>query len=430
MLKGSGMAAHGQSRRLPHIHAMTKVHDVLIVGGGLTGPSLALALADAGLSVMLVDARPLPARAKRDFDGRAYSLAIGSKRLLDMVGIWTAVSDLSEPILRVEAGDGTQNGPNPPFFLGFDSADLEEGPMGFMLEDRHLYAALIARMQQHPKIALTTGAKVLAQAVHGGLVHGTLDTGETIVARVLIGCDGRASGTAERAGIRRQGWGYDQTALVCAVRHDTPHGGVARQVFLKGGPLAMLPLKGGHHSSIVWSEQDGAASRISDLPDAAYLAEVQCRIGTHLGQVSLAGNRFSYPLSLSLAERFVTDRIALVGDAAHGVHPIAGQGLNLGMRDVGALAEVLVEAARRGEDIGAVDVLARYERWRRSDATTLALGMDVVNRLFSNDNALLHAARSLGLKAVASVPTLRRAFQREAAGLSGDLPRLLAGRQI
>jgi 2-octaprenyl-6-methoxyphenol hydroxylase len=409
---------------------MTKETDILIVGGGLTGPSLALALADAGLSVTLVDARPAPARTTRDFDGRAYSLAVGSKWLLHMVGVWEQVRDLAEPIRRVEAGDGAGHGPNSPFFLGFDSADLEEGPMGFMLEDRHLYAALMTRMGEHPMVRLISGSTITGQTIAGNRAHGTLDTGEVLTARLLIGCDGRTSGTAQRANIRRQGWDYGQTALVCAVAHDKSHDGVARQVFLKGGPLAMLPLKGGHHSSIVWTESKAAAAHIAALPDQGYLAEVQSRVGQHLGNMTLAGNRFTYPLSLSLAERFVADRLALVGDAAHGVHPIAGQGLNLGMRDVGALAQVLVEAARRGEDIGAPDVLARYERWRRSDATTLALGMDVVNSLFSNDNALLKTARTLGLKAVASVPSLRRAFQREAAGLSGDVPRLLAGRPI
>lgn len=404
--------------------------DIVIVGGGLTGPSLALALADAGLSVALVDARPERDRAGDDFDGRAYSLAVASKRLLSAVGIWEAVGNIAEPILRVEAGDGTAPGPVPPYFLAFDSADLEEGPMGFMLEDRYLYAALVARMMGHPKVTFVSGKTVVAQRVEGAQAEVTLNDGRKLMARVLVGCDGRASGTATRAGIPRTGWAYGQTALVCAVEHDIPHQGVARQLFLAGGPLAMLPLKGGHRSSIVWSEEEAMAKTIAGLPDAAYLGIVQDRLQGLLGPVTLAGVRFTYPLSLSLATRFVAHRLALVGDAAHGVHPIAGQGLNLGLRDVGALAEVLVEAVRRGEDIGAVDVLARYERWRRSDATLLALGMDAVNRLFSNDNPVLHAARSFGLRAVGSLPGLRRAFQREAAGLSGDLPRLLAGRPL
>jgi 2-octaprenyl-6-methoxyphenol hydroxylase len=424
------MAAHGQSRRGSHSHAMEDLFDVVIVGGGLTGPSLALALADAGLAVALVDARPERDRAADDFDGRAYSLAIASKRLLSAVGVWEVVGDLAEPILRVEAGDGTAQGAAPPYFLSFDAADLEEGPMGFMLEDRFLYAALVARMRAHPRVTLINGQTVVAQNLAASRAEMTLADGRKLVGRVLVGCDGRGSGTASRAGIARNGWAYGQTALVCAVEHETPHQGVARQLFLAGGPLAMLPLKGGHRSSIVWSEEDGLARTIAELPDDAYLGIVQDRLQGLLGAVKLAGVRFTYPLSLSLATRFVAPRVALVGDAAHGVHPIAGQGLNLGLRDVGALAEVLVEARRRGEDIGAVDVLARYERWRRSDATLLALGMDAVNRLFSNDNPVLHAARTFGLRAVGSMPGLRRAFQREAAGLSGDLPRLLSGRPL
>ena len=409
---------------------MEDVLDVVIAGGGLTGPGLALALADAGLSVAVVDARPERTRAAEGFDGRAYSLAVASKRLLSAVGVWDAVGDQAEPILRVAAGDGTASGTNPSYFLAFDSADLEEGPMGFMLEDRYLYAALVARMRDHPRVRLVAGRTVVAQGADRGLAEVTLDDGCKLAGRVLVGCDGRGSGTATRAGISRTGWRYGQTALVCAVEHPAPHQGIARQVFLAGGPLAMLPLKGGHHSSIVWSEQEDLARIIAALPDADYLGVVSDRLQGLLGAVTLAGARFSYPLSLSLANRFVAPRVALVGDAAHGVHPIAGQGLNLGLRDVGALAEVLVAARRRGEDIGAADVLGRYERWRRSDATLLALGMDAVNRLFSNENNLLRAARTIGLRAVGSVPALRRAFQREAAGLSGDVPRLLTGRPL
>ncbi|NJM83719.1 MAG: 2-octaprenyl-6-methoxyphenyl hydroxylase, partial [Tabrizicola sp.] len=233
-----------------------------------------------------------------------------------------------------------------------------------------------------------------------------------------------------RAGITRVGWGYGQTALVTAIHHEKDHEGTAHQIFMPGGPLAILPLPGGHHSSIVWSEAEAVAAAIQALPDEGYLEALRPRFGTFLGEISLAGERFTYPLSLSLAQSFVAGRVALVGDAAHGVHPIAGQGLNLGLRDVGALAEVLVLAARRGEDIGAPGVLEAYQRWRRFDATALALGMDAVNRLFSNDNPILRAGRDLGMGLVNALPGLRRSFIREAAGLSGDVPRLLAGRPI
>jgi 2-octaprenyl-6-methoxyphenol hydroxylase len=257
----------------------------------------------------------------------------------------------------------------------------------------------------------------------------TLASGRSLSGRVLAGCDGRTSGTAERAGIRRTGWGYGQTALVAAVAHDVPHHGIAHQYFMPEGPLAILPLPG-NFSSVVWAETAANAAAIQALPDAGYLAALRPRFGDFLGQITLAGDRFTYPLSLSLANSFVVPRLALAGDAAHGVHPLAGQGLNLGLRDVAALAEVLILAQRRGEDIGAIDVLERYQQWRRFDTTTLAMGMDTVNRLFSNDNPILRAGRDLGLGLVNAVPALRRAFIRQAAGLTGDLPRLLEGRQI
>lgn len=404
--------------------------DIVIAGGGLNGPALALALARNGLRVVVVDARPAPARAEAGFDGRAYALAIASKRLLSMIGVWARVADQVQPILKIKASDGHAGQGAAPFFLDFDSAEIEEGPMGFMLEDRHLYAAFLAEMASTTGVTLLSGETVVAQETGATGVQVTLASGRILRARVLVGCDGRGSGVAERAGIRRQGWGYGQTALVTAVHHELDHGGTAQQFFMPSGPLAILPLKGGHHSSIVWSESDAAAQAIQALDDAEYLAALKPRFGDFLGEISLAGARFTYPLSLSLAERFVTPRVALVGDAAHGVHPIAGQGLNLGLRDVAALAEVLVDAARRGEDIGAIDVLERYQRWRRFDSTFLALGMDTVNRLFSNDNPILRMGRDLGMGIVSALPGLRRGFIRQAAGLSGDLPKLLTGQPI
>lgn len=404
--------------------------DILIVGGGLNGPALGLALAQGGLRVAVIDARPAPQRAEAGFDGRAYALAIASKRLLAAIGVWGALDGKVQPILKIKASDGRPGQGPAPFFLTFDAGELEEGPMGFMLEDRHLYAAFLEAMRSAPGLELISGETVVGQDVTSQGATVTLASGRVLRGRVLVGCDGRASGVAERAGIKRQGWGYGQTALVTAVRHERNHEGTAHQYFMPSGPLAILPLPGGHHSSIVWSETDAAAAAIQALDDAGYLEALRPRFGDFLGEISLAGARFTYPLNLTLAEAFVRPGIALVGDAAHGVHPIAGQGLNLGFRDVGALAEVLILAARRGEDIGALDVLERYERWRRFDSTALALGMDSVNRLFSNDNPILRAGRDLGLGIVNALPGLRRGFMRQAAGLQGELPKLLAGQAI
>ena len=396
--------------------------DVIIVGGGLNGPALALALAQGGLRVTVVDARPADLRAEVGFDGRAYALAIASRRLLEVIGVWALVGAKAQPMVRIVASDGHAGQGASPFVLAFDSAEIEEGPMGFMLEDRHLFAGFQAAM-------VAAGVRVLhgETVVSQGVGEVVLASGTVLRAALVVGCDGRASGVAARAGIRRTGWGYGQTALVTAVSHTLDHGGVAQQFFMPSGPLAVLPLPGGHLSSIVWSEADSVAAGIQALGDAAYLEALRPRFGDFLGDIALAGVRFTYPLSLSLAERFVGDRVALVGDAAHGVHPLAGQGLNLGLRDVGALAEVLILARRRGEDIGAADVLERYQAWRRFDVTALALGMDGVNRLFSNDNPVLRGVRDLGMGIVNAMPGLRRGFMRQAAGLTGDVPRLLQG---
>lgn len=410
-------------------HRMEHDADILIAGGGLNGPALALALAQAGFAVTVVDARPAPARAETGFDGRAYALALASKRLLEATGVWPRVAN-AQPILQIKASDGVAGRGASPFFLGFDSAELEEGPMGFMVEDRHLYAAFLAAMADQPRIKLISNATVVAQTAGPEGVTITLNDGRQLCAKVLAGCDGRQSGVAQRAGIKRTGWGYGQTALVAAIRHEKDHQGIAHQFFMPGGPLAILPLAGGQVSSIVWSERDARAAEIAALDDAGFMAALRPAFGDFLGAIHLAGPRFSYPLNLTLAQSYVAGRVALVGDAAHGVHPIAGQGLNLGFRDVAALAQVLAEAARRGEDIGTDIVLERYQQWRRFDATTLALGMDAVNRLFSNDNPLLRLGRDLGLGVVNAVPGLRRGFMRQAAGLKGDLPLLLQGRPV
>lgn len=404
---------------------MSGTQDVLIAGGGLNGAALALALARAGLSVTVADPVPRDVRGDQGFDGRGYALALSSRRLLSAVGVWERIAEATQPILEIKVSDGRAGEGPSPFVLEFDHAEIEEGPMGHMAEDRVLRPALLNAMDETPGISQVAAAVEHHQTGPAG-VTAQLGTGDGIEARVLIAADGKTSPTAARAGIGRTGWAYGQTALVCAIEHERPHQGCAHQFFMPAGPLAILPLPG-NRSSIVWTEETGRAEEINTLPDDAYLEVLRPRFGDFLGEIGLAGARFTYPLSLSLAERFAGDRLALIGDAAHAVHPIAGQGLNAGLKDVAALAEVLVEARRRGEDIGRSDVLERYQRWRRFDVHALALATDTFNRLFSNDNVLLRAGRDLGLGLVGQMPGLRRAFIREAAGLTGDLPRLSRG---
>ncbi|WP_139221725.1 UbiH/UbiF/VisC/COQ6 family ubiquinone biosynthesis hydroxylase [Paracoccus halophilus] len=410
------------------LRSMKTDFDIVIAGGGLNGPALALALADAGLSLAVVDARPADLRAGDAFDGRAYALALASQRLLAALGLWDDLAAKAQVIRKVQARQGRPGDGPGPFGLHFDGAEIEEGRLGYMLEDRFLYRALLCAMRG--RIDHLPGISVEAQELAPAGIRATLSDGRVLGARLLIGADGRQSGTAARAGIGRVGHDYGQIALVAAVDHELPHEGTAHQYFMPTGPLAILPLPG-NRSSIVWSERRENARAIMELPDDDFLAVLRPRFGDFLGAISLAGPRFSYPLNLTLAERYVAPRVALVGDAAHGVHPIAGQGLNLGLRDVAALAEVIVTARRRGEDIGAAQVLARYQQWRRPDATALALGMDGVNALFSNANPVLRAARELGMGLVDAVPPLRRGFMRQAAGLSLDpMPRLLTGQRL
>jgi len=403
---------------------MTYDSDILIAGGGLNGPALALGLAQAGFNVTMVDTRPENARAGDNFDGRGYALALASKRLLNAIGIWPRVAQNAQPMLEIKVTDGRANEGPAPFFLHFDHAEIEEGPMGFMLEDRFLYRAFLDAVSEEDRITKISEDSVVSQDIDATGASVTLASGKTLRTRLLVGCDGRQSGVAQRAHIKRTGWDYGQTALVCAISHEKPHGGVAHQFFMPPGPLAILPLPG-NMSSIVWSETNKNAAYINGLSDDDYMQVLRPRFGDFLGKIELAGARFSYPLNLTVANHFVADRVALVGDAAHGMHPIAGQGLNAGLRDVAALVEILTQANQRGEDFAALQVLERYQEWRRFDTHALVAATDLTNKLFSNDNPILRFGRDLGMGLVNATPALRRTFMREAAGLTGELPKLM-----
>ncbi|MFQ6551140.1 UbiH/UbiF/VisC/COQ6 family ubiquinone biosynthesis hydroxylase [Aestuariibius insulae] len=401
--------------------------DLLLTGGGLNGTALALAASRIGLSVTLIDAAPDPGSRVPDFDGRAYAIALASQRLMSAIGLWPALAAEAQPMTEIKVTDGRPGQGPAPWMMHFEASELGEEPMGFMVEDRHLRHHARAALDESDLVETRYGQTVTAQRVTPTGVEVDTSTGETLTARLLIGADGRSSGTARRAGIRRMEWGYGQTALVCAVEHEKPHDGIAHQFFMPGGPLAILPLTG-NRASIVWSEDDAVAAPLATADDAAFLKALAPRFGEFLGSIRLIGGRHAYPLGLSLTHQMIADRVALVGDAAHGVHPIAGQGLNAGLKDIAALIEVLAEARRRGEDIGTRPVLTRYQQWRRFDVASLALATDTFNRLFSNDNPILRAARDFGMGAIDALPRLRRSFVQEAAGLTGDLPNLLKGK--
>ena len=403
--------------------------DILIVGGGLNGPALALAAASGGLTSIVIDSVPVATRRKPAFDGRAYALSLTSVRMLAALGLWDTLRDEAQPMLDIKVSDGKPGEGAAPHFVHFDHHEISEGPMGHMLEDRYLRRALLDAVTAEPLITQIAPALVEAQETTPSHAEVTLADGRQLRGRVLVGCDGRRSGVAVRAGIERTGHDYHQSGLVCAISHEVPHNGAAYQQFMPSGPLAILPLKD-NRSAIVWTETTERAEMISALSDKDFMAELKPRVGDFLGEITLAGKRFSYPLNLSVANVFAQARLALVGDAAHGIHYLAGQGLNLGLRDVAVLAEVLIEAARRGEDIGNPLVLARYAQWRGVDTAALTASTDIINKLFSNDNPILRAARVAGLGLVNAIPAARRGFIREAAGLTGDLPRLLKGQSI
>jgi len=402
--------------------------DVAVAGGGLIGPALALALARAGFEVAVIDRLAEPVRADPEFDGRAYAVALASARLLGVLGLWRGLEPLAQPIRDIVVGEGVP-GSHPGAMLHFDPRETDEGRVGWILEDRYLRRALIDAMDAGPRSRQVAPAEVAGAAFDGPRARIALADGRAVEAGLAVAADGRRSALGAAAGIRRQVFGYNQTGLVNAIEHELPHHGTAHQSFFSGGPFAVLPLPG-NRSSLVWSERSAEARRLHALPDDVFTAEIAARVGGRLGAIRLAGRRWAYPLDLTLAERYAAPRLVLAGDAAHGVHPIAGQGMNMGLRDVAALAEVLVEAARRGEDIGAVDVLERYQRWRRFDATAMALGMDALNRLFSNANPMLRGVRDLGLAVVGRIGPLRRGFMREATGLAGDVPRMLRGHPL
>ncbi|MFZ0695264.1 MAG: UbiH/UbiF/VisC/COQ6 family ubiquinone biosynthesis hydroxylase [Alphaproteobacteria bacterium] len=409
-------------------HQAARRVDVLLIGGGFIGLTLGAALAQSGLRCAVIDREKATTALDDKFDGRSSAIAFGSARALRTLGIWRRLEEFAEPILEIRVSDN-----NAPFFLHYDHRELDpalrDEALGFIVENRHIRRALFDHAAECPGLEFENGLSVVNLARSQSGAAAMLSDGRVIEADLAIAADGRDSQIRRDAGIPVARWSYPQIAIVCTVAHEKDHRGIAHERFLPAGPFAILPMKN-RRSSIVWTERSSEVPRILKLDAAAFKAELERRFGDFLGRLEVVGPRWSYPLGLIHADRYVDRRLALVGDAAHAIHPIAGQGLNLGLRDVAVLAEVLADAKRASRDIGAPEVLARYERWRRFDAFALIVATDGLNRLFSNDIGPIRLARDLGLAAVNRMPALKRFFMRHAMGLVGDLPRLMRGEPL
>ena len=402
-------------------------HDVLIVGGGLVGQTLALALAAHEIDVGLIERADLDAHLAPGFDGRASAIASSAVRMLRALGLGDVVDEAGCPIRAIRVTDGLS-----PRLLHFDSAEAEPAdPLGTMLENRALRAALLEKLRAHAGVRLYAPAEIVETDRGPDRVEMQLADGRTLVAPVLLACDGRPSAFRKAAGIRTARWQYDGTAIVTMLAHEKPHQNVASELFYSDGPFAQLPMNdlpdGRHRSALVWTVRSRDAEGVKALSPRAFTNEAEKRMGGFLGKLEVIAPVQSFPLSLQHAERYWANRLILVGDAAHGIHPIAGQGLNLGLRDVAALAEVLSSSARLGLDLGHPDVARRYERWRRSDNFTTAFATDVLVRLFGIPGKAAERVRSTGLAGVNRLGFLRRGFMAIARGETGDRPPLLRG---
>jgi 2-octaprenyl-6-methoxyphenol hydroxylase len=412
-------------------------HDVIIAGAGIAGSTLALALRQGGLTPLLIDPQPFDAQLEPTFDGRSSAIAFSSFRAWDAIGVG---DDLRAHVQRIEqilVTDGHSAGAAAPgaspFFLRFDASEIADRvnsePLGYMIENRRIRAGL-SRAVAAAGIEVLAPARIATadfEAAGGAVVQ--LEDGRELSAPLLVAAEGRGSPLRAMAGIETIGWGYGQSGVVATVRLEKPHGGVAHEHFLPSGPFAILPLSD-NRASLVWTEKTLAADALRGARPEVVLSLLKRRFGPFLGRIEVVSPVFVYPLSLQLAERLTANRLAVLGDAAHAIHPIAGQGLNLGLKDAAALAQVLVDAARLGEDIGSAMVLERYAAWRRFDNASVAAAMEVFTRLFSNDIAPLRLARGLGMAAVNRIGVARRFFMQEAGGAVGELPRLLRGEAL
>ena len=410
-----------------------KNYDAIIVGGGHAGLTMAVALAKLGFQLAVISPVKVTAKVADKGDGRALAISEAPRCMLDLLGIWQRLDGKYQPMQSVHILDGHVGNILQDALLEFnDQENKDNVAVAQVVESGHLLGAMWDAAQQEANIDIKIGVKLQDFERDNHNVTVTLDDGKILTASMLIAADGRGSLVRQKLSIKTFGWGYGQTAIVCPVQHEKRHNGAAYEHFYPSGPFASLPLPdaadGQHRSSLVWAEEPEIAAKLMNAGEDEFNAEMVKRFGLHLGEVGLSGERFSYPLGLQIAHDYISERAVLIGDAAHGIHPIAGQGLNMGLRDIAVLAEVMVEARNLGLDFASYTVLNKYQQWRRFDVLSHAAFAEVINRLFSNDIAPVRFVRDLGLKIVDGLKPVKKFFNDEASAQSGDLPLLLKGR--
>ena len=398
--------------------------DIVVIGAGINGQVMSLAAAHSGFSVALIDQNSFIENSLREFDGRAYAIAFSSVQMMKNLNLWKKIESTAQPISNIKVSHGTiERGPASAT-LQFNNADIEESPMAQMLEDRFLRQCLIQEIKENNLIDLIEQRKIIEIHDTNKQKQLTLENSSKLKTSLIVASDGINSPTAKAFGIKKNGWKYKQRGLVCAVNHEYSSNNTAYQYFLPEGPLAILPIKN-NTASIVWTESIQNAATISEMNGVEYLSVLQNRFGDFLGKLKLTGKRLSFPLKLSISEKYVSDKFAVIGDAAHGYHPIAGQGLNAGLRDIAALVDVISCARERGEEFSSINILNRYQEWRRFDNQKLGFATDNLNKLFSSYDPLFSSLKNLGMKMIDKSDRAKRVFMRQAAGLNGDLPKLM-----
>ena len=395
---------------------MTTTTDIIITGGGMVGMSMAIALAKNGQRVTLLERAKLPTQLEPSFDGRVSAIALGSMRLLDSIGVWDAMKPHAEPIRDIRVSDGKS-----PFFVHYDHHDVGDEPFGYIVENRYTRHALHEVAAGFANLTILDQVEIHSFTADASQATITLADGRELTAALVLAADGKFSTLRELAGIGIVSHDYKQTAIVCTIAHEQPHDGLAQERFLSAGPFAVLPMTG-QRSSLVWVEPNDRVKLYLRLSKQECEQEITERVGEYLGNISIEGERFAYPLSFSHAKEYVGARLALIGDAAHSIHPIAGQGVNLGFRDVAVLEELIRKQAASGLDIGAPELLSHYQRWRRFDNVSMLAVTDGLNHLFCSSLFPIKAARGLGLWGVNRLPGLKKFLMKHAMGLVGDLP--------